>query len=114
MPFFHPVLRKHSTKVNLKPNWVICDRDQQLQYAKTTLKDPQFAEQLQDGSLKPKTVVEAISKAKSQGSSPEAMLRQADTPYQKLMAMLYRSVVTHAYYNTAFIAHLSPYLLFLK
>jgi len=85
------VLRKHSAKVNLKPNWVICDRDQQLQYAKTTLKDPQFAEQLQDGSVKPKTVVEAISKAKSQGSSPEAMLRQAETPYHKLMAMLYRS-----------------------
>jgi hypothetical protein len=86
------VLRKHGSKIGLRPNWAICDRDQQLQYGKSALNDPQFSEQLQDQSIKPKTVVEAISKAKSQGYSPEEMLRQAETPYQKLMAALYRSV----------------------
>ncbi|KAH9457106.1 hypothetical protein Pst134EA_021003 [Puccinia striiformis f. sp. tritici] len=84
-------LRKHGSKIGLKSNWVICDRDQQLAYGKATLKDPQFADQNQDQSIKPKTLVESISKAKSQGSSPEEMLRQAETPFKKLMAMLYRS-----------------------
>ncbi|KAA1096075.1 hypothetical protein PGT21_004275 [Puccinia graminis f. sp. tritici] len=84
-------LRKHGSKIGLRPNWVICDRDQQLQYGKSALNDPQFSEQVQDQSIKPKTVVEAISKAKSQGYSPEEMLRQAETSYQKLMAALYRS-----------------------
>ncbi|PLW13485.1 hypothetical protein PCANC_15611 [Puccinia coronata f. sp. avenae] len=84
-------LRKHGAKIKLRSNWVICDRDQQLQYAKTTLRDPQFAEQLQDGSVKPKTVVEEVSKAKSQGFTPQIMLRRAETSFQKLMAMLYQS-----------------------
>ncbi|WAQ87939.1 hypothetical protein PtA15_9A63 [Puccinia triticina] len=90
-------LRKHGTKIGLRPNWVICDRDQQLQYGKTALKDPQFSEEVQDQSIKPKAVVEAISKAKSQGFSPEETLRRAETPYQKLMAMLYRSYIDLLY-----------------
>ncbi|KAA1096084.1 hypothetical protein PGT21_004498 [Puccinia graminis f. sp. tritici] len=103
------VLRKHGSKIGLRPNWVICDRDQQLQYGKSALNDPQFSEQVQDQSIKPKTVVEAISKAKSQGYSPEEMLRQAETSYQKLMAALYREKLFRS--HPTIIAHIQHVLI---
>lgn len=86
-------LRKHGAKVGLKNNWSICDRDQQLQYCKTVLKDSQFAVRIKETnlSLKPNTLLDSISKAKSHGQSPQEMLQQAETPYSKLIALMFRA-----------------------
>ncbi|MBW0480702.1 hypothetical protein O181_020417 [Austropuccinia psidii MF-1] len=86
-------LRKHGAKVSLKPNWLICDRDQQLEYCKTVLKNPQFVSRIQQAhySMKPNTLLEFISKHKSQGLAPEQVRKDGDTLYHNLMTMMFRA-----------------------
>lgn len=90
-----PDLRKHGSRLQLKSNWVIADRDNQLAYAKSIMKEPgieaSFTE-IHTTAPKPQGLVEQISKLKSKGISPEEAEAVADTDYKKLIAALYRSV----------------------
>ncbi|KAG0145759.1 hypothetical protein CROQUDRAFT_658266 [Cronartium quercuum f. sp. fusiforme G11] len=75
MGTFHGVcvkfLRKYGSKVGLKPNWVICDWDQQLAYCKSILHQPSFAARNANMpiKLKPNVVLNYISKKKSRGEA---------------------------------------------
>ncbi|KAA1112598.1 hypothetical protein PGT21_003170 [Puccinia graminis f. sp. tritici] len=77
-------LRKHGSKIGLRPNWVICDRDQQLQYGKSALNDPQFSEQVQINPSSPKPLWKRSRKQNPKATHPKKCFGRPKLPTKNL------------------------------
>lgn len=92
MPFmgtFHGIavrlLHQEYSAAKLDPNFVIYDADDQISLIKHIIKNLN----INDKTLKPKSVQSAITRAKNQGISPTEYLASAYYPNQKQIAKIY-------------------------
>ena len=92
MPFmgtFHgicvKILHMEYVAAKLDPNFVIYDADDQVALVKRIMKTLE----IDDKSLKPKSVLAAISTAKTEGRSPSEYATMAQYPNQKKIAQIY-------------------------
>jgi DNA helicase-2/ATP-dependent DNA helicase PcrA len=90
MGTFHAVcariLRRDGATLGLDPRFVIYDTDDQLALMKQVFRD--FDIPLQGGPIRPRGVLEALSRAKNDLEGPEALVEAATTHYQEELAKL--------------------------
>ncbi len=79
------ILRMEYMAAGLDKNFTIYDTDDQVTLVKRAMKKLK----VEDKSLKPKTVLAMISKAKNDGESPEEFAAHAYYPNQKAVAKIY-------------------------
>ena len=90
MGTFHAVcariLRRDGAALGLDPRFVIYDTDDQLTLMKQVFRD--FDIPLQGGPIRPRGVLEALSRAKNDLEGPDALVEAATTHYQEELGKL--------------------------
>jgi DNA helicase-2/ATP-dependent DNA helicase PcrA len=90
MGTFHAVcarmLRRDGAAIGLDPRFVIYDTDDQLTLMKQVFRE--FDVPLQGGPIRPRGVLEALSRAKNDLEGPDALVEAATTHYQEEVAKL--------------------------
>ncbi|MGA2266107.1 MAG: DUF3553 domain-containing protein [Phycisphaerae bacterium] len=79
------LLRELAEPANLSPNYSIYDRDDQLRVAKIAVQELDLP-----GGIAPANALAAISFAKNALKSPEAYAGEAESPFQRRVAEIYR------------------------
>jgi len=78
------ILRRDGAAIGLSPRFVIYDTDDQLSLMKQAFRDLDLS--LQGGALRPRTVLEAISRAKNNLESVEDLVEGATTHFEREVA----------------------------
>ena len=80
------ILRRDGRAIGLEPRFVIYDTDDQLTLMKQVFRDADLP--LQGGTIRPRSVLEALSRAKNDLSSADSLAEVASTYYQEEVAKL--------------------------
>ncbi|MCL2109995.1 UvrD-helicase domain-containing protein [Microgenomates group bacterium] len=81
------ILRTQATKINYDLNWIIFDADDQLSLLKNIYKDNGWDVK----RYKPRAVLDAISRAKSNMETPDDLEERGGSDYMRFVARAYRS-----------------------
>ncbi len=82
---FARILRVEAENLGYQPDFVIYDSDDQERLVKSILQDLNFA----PSQYAPKSVLSAISRAKSSLILPEAFMRSTKSPFEEVIAQIY-------------------------
>lgn len=82
---FARILRVEAENLGYQPDFVIYDSDDQERLVKSILQDLNFA----PSQYAPKSVLSAISRAKSSLILPEAFIRSTKSPFEEVIAQIY-------------------------